>query len=485
MAEKHDLLILPNQGDSSIVLSETRSSLAARGRKEAKSLAARRAEVVYRAIVVIRKGEWYDQTGKPKTPFPPKFFGVVDRSGEFVVDPIYRAIEPFSGGLAAFSPSDVERRIYAASLDTQFSSDLGLWGYLDHKGEIIISPSFERARGFCEDVAAVSANGKWGFIRKNGSWVIRPQYDGALDFENGLACVRVGQKCGFIDKSGEFAIEPRFDLTFAFSEGLACAELGGKVGYIRRNGSFAIEPRFEGFDNGSLRGATSFRSGVARVVLGGKDCLVNQTGDFVLQSEDEQETIGDFNEGIAIVHEPGGNWHRGYYIDLNGQRILRDAGDDSDDLCAETLDAVEGFGEGLGVVAVSFVDFDHGSFALRRHADHRGGRRVHGYVDTQGQVVISPQFAEAKPFKNGLAAVKVDDESGKYGFIDKGGGVCIDAQFARVHDFASGMAAVALQSGREGKWGYVDQDGRIAVSCRFDWAHDFQEIAIWESGPGR
>jgi hypothetical protein len=245
------------------------------------------------------------------------------------------------------------------------------------------------------------------------------------------------------------------------------------VGYIRRNGNFAIEPRFEGFDNGSLRGATSFRSGVARVVLGGKDCLINQTGDFIFQSGDEEETIGDFNEGIAIVHEPGGNWDRGYYIDSNGQRILRDSADDSDDLGADALDAVEGFGEGLGVVAVSFVDFDNGSFALRRHADHR----VHGYVDTQGQMVIIPQFASAKPFKNGLAAVDVDG-SGKYGFIDKSGKVFLEAQFARVHDFANGIAAVALQSGREGKWGYVDQDGRIGVACRFDWVHDFQEIAI-------
>ena len=38
MADTHELLFLPNQGDSSIVLSETRSSLAARGRKDAANL---------------------------------------------------------------------------------------------------------------------------------------------------------------------------------------------------------------------------------------------------------------------------------------------------------------------------------------------------------------------------------------------------------------------------------------------------------------
>ncbi len=44
MADNHDLLILPNRGDSSIVLSETVSSLAARGRKDAASLMARISE---------------------------------------------------------------------------------------------------------------------------------------------------------------------------------------------------------------------------------------------------------------------------------------------------------------------------------------------------------------------------------------------------------------------------------------------------------
>ena len=44
MAEKHDLLILPNQGDSSIVFSETRSSLAARGRRDAADLTVRARE---------------------------------------------------------------------------------------------------------------------------------------------------------------------------------------------------------------------------------------------------------------------------------------------------------------------------------------------------------------------------------------------------------------------------------------------------------
>jgi len=44
MADKHELLILPNRGDSSVVLSETTSTLAARGRKDAAALMSRISE---------------------------------------------------------------------------------------------------------------------------------------------------------------------------------------------------------------------------------------------------------------------------------------------------------------------------------------------------------------------------------------------------------------------------------------------------------
>ncbi len=46
-----------------------------------------------------------------------------------------------------------------------------------------------------------------------------------------------------------------------------------------------------------------------------------------------------------------------------------------------------------------------------------------GYVNTEGKVVIKPEFDEAKSFSNGLAAVCKD---GKWGFIDPNGAVVIE-----------------------------------------------------------
>lgn len=49
-----------------------------------------------------------------------------------------------------------------------------------------------------------------------------------------------------------------------------------------------------------------------------------------------------------------------------------------------------------------------------------------GYVDAEGEVVIKPQYSDAKSFSNGLAAVCVD---GKWGFIDKNNEIVIECQF--------------------------------------------------------
>jgi len=473
MSDTHDLLILPQSSNSLLIRSDAHSSLVARGRVDANALAARRIERVLRAVIANRKGEPL-RTGKTKLP-PPRLYGVIDRSGEYVVDPIYKGVQPFSEGMAAYS-STVEKWVYASPLETLFNSDLGVWGYVNHNGQIVIGPAFERVREFSEDYAAAAIESKWGFIRKDGTWAIPPRYDGALSFRAGVACVRVGQKCGFIDKLGEFAIEPRFDLLLDFSEGLACVELNGKVGYIGRDGYFAIEPRFDPFE-GSLLGATSFQFGLAKVQLNGKDCLIGTGGNLLFQCAGG-ESIDDLREGFAIVHEAGDNQDLGFYIDSRGKKILSESPEYSDELDADVLDAVEGFGEGLGVVAASFATWHHGELLpLRRHAERAGSNRLFGYVSSTGQLAIFPQFASAKPFREGLAAVEPDESAG-HGFIDRSGNLAIEPKFTRVRDFANGMAPVAERGGIEGKWGFVDRDGNAVIDCRFDRVENFQEVKV-------
>ena len=68
-----------------------------------------------------------------------------------------------------------------------------------------------------------------------------------------------------------------------------------------------------------------------------------------------------------------------------------------------------------------------------------------GFVDTEGTVVIEPQFQQAKSFSCGLAAVY---DGQKWGFINRYGELAIDYQFLDVGYFTEeGVCPVSTVGG--------------------------------------
>jgi hypothetical protein len=104
------------------------------------------------------------------------------------------------------------------------------------------------------------------------------------------------------------------------------------------------------------------------------------------------------------------------------------------------------------------------SSALYLQAISRDGKW--GYADG-ANIVISPQFDDASPFSEGLAAVREGDS---WHFVDENGNRANDRDFVDVKSFAEGLAAVKLG----GLWGYIDHSGRMVVSPQFLAARDFR-----------
>jgi actin-like ATPase involved in cell morphogenesis len=104
----------------------------------------------------------------------------------------------------------------------------------------------------------------------------------------------------------------------------------------------------------------------------------------------------------------------------------------------------------------------------------------YGYIDSAGQLVIQPQFDFGGEYREGLAAVKINDQ---WGYIDQTGQITIPPQFDFSEDenqdddatnyrsFSEGLAAVRIN----GKWGYIDQTGEVVIEPKFMWAYDFSE----------
>ncbi len=152
-----------------------------------------------------------------------------------------------------------------------------------------------------------------------------------------------------------------------------------------------------------------------------------------------------------------------------------------------------------------------------------------GYADSEGRVVIKPQYGMAGSFsREGIAAV-VDEtgwafinrkgtvlvrpfitdngpdyfseglarymENGKFGFFNKRGGITIRAQYDFVLPFHEGLAAACVgcrfkrdgehSSVVNGKWGFIDRRGKWAIKPVYESVKDFKDGKALVSVNGR
>ena len=87
----------------------------------------------------------------------------------------------------------------------------GLCRYIDRQTRQEVIPArFERAMPFSEGVAAVRIEGRYGYIDHRGEIVIAPRFDLAGEFYQGLAAILVGDRVGIINRAGEIVVPAMF-----------------------------------------------------------------------------------------------------------------------------------------------------------------------------------------------------------------------------------------------------------------------------------
>lgn len=106
-------------------------------------------------------------------------------------------------------------------------------------------------------------------------------------------------------------------------------------------------------------------------------------------------------------------------------------------------------------------------------------KRSCGYIDQKGKFIIKPRFLDARNFNEGLAAVKVQTETGeRFGYIDSSGTLVIPATFEASDDFSNGLAWFGTEVskyGFVGKYGFIDRKGNIIVPANLAHAQSFSE----------
>jgi len=163
-----------------------------------------------------------EQNGRP---------GIIDRTGQEVVP-----FQFFSQGTfpTRFSEGLLNVEMDDRGLMQNSSVNRGRnWGFVDRSGQVVIPPRFKAAYPFADGLAPVLIEGrqrgnlieggKWGYINRTGEWVIPAEFDMASSFSEGRAVVVKGRRCGYIDTAGDWVVRPQYDVFScqSFKNGLA------------------------------------------------------------------------------------------------------------------------------------------------------------------------------------------------------------------------------------------------------------------------
>jgi hypothetical protein len=314
--------------------------------------------------------------------------GLIDRAGNWVVEPAYDSISNYGGkpGTPQFTGFVVSRR--------------GKYGLLDPSGNIVIAPALEPYKDPGAGRVRYNANGSVTFtlsgylfpmlcpdgriigLIDQKPWFFARNGDALILSEGEIAwpptcdtpiVVKVADQFSYVDSTLKPISNLKFEVAGRFRAGFAAAKLDGKFGLIRANGSWAVEPKFDAA--GPLEGNLALakladRAGVLDV----------GTGAWVTQeSFDGACSLG---RGIVGVMRDG----KMGAIDGNGGWLLAPLYD-----------------------RVSFNFFQDFS-PVRSHGKW-------GYVDAAGNT-IAAEFDQASQFERGAAWVK---SNGDWCAIDRRG----------------------------------------------------------------
>lgn len=96
-----------------------------------------------------------------------------------------------------------------------------------------------------------------------------------------------------------------------------------------------------------------------------------------------------------------------------------------------------------------------------------------GYADTEGQMVIPPQYADVQPFRDSVAWVRRQERE-TWELIDESGQQLIDTDsgWYGVGSFSEGLAWVSRDGA--GNWIAIDKSNRVVISTGFDDVRPFR-----------
>ena len=226
----------------------------------------------------------------------------------------------------------------------------------------------------------------------------------------------------------------------------------------------------------------------------GKYGYIDQTGKLIIDFKFEY--AHNFYDNRALVLFDG----KAYYINKKGKMLFEALLKPVKKLSSNDISS--------GLVDITytkdyFIDIPTFYFFSEKYAVcYDTTCHAFGYIDTKGKVVISPKFAIANSFREGLASVKLQDTSNfknntfysdilefnnnKFGYINSNGNFEIEPIFFNASDFSQGKAFVNIKAkNSKTESGYsLNLDGYVINKKGSTLSTNISNTLAWEYSDG-
>ena len=154
-------------------------------------------------------------------------YGVMDRSGNMILDLVYDKIE------------------YLKNSDYLKVFDGKRYGVIKINGEVVIPLNYDDIGEMSEDIIIARSGWMYGCYDKHGNEIVPCEYANIGEFSDGISIFSSSYKFGYMNSSGEVFIQPFADEAYPFSDGCARVVVDGLVGYVDMNGEWVVKPQYQ------------------------------------------------------------------------------------------------------------------------------------------------------------------------------------------------------------------------------------------------
>ncbi len=208
--------------------------------------------------------------------------GFVDAKGRLVIDTVYYWVRDFNKGMSVSS------------------KEPNKWGVMNKQGEWIVEPMYETASGYSGGVIDVKYNGKSAVISPAGRLISGPIYDEVGELSEGLIKVRQGDYYGYIDVHGNIYSKSVYNDARDFHCGVAVVKHGDDWCVLTNDDRFF---RYSAKDGTEF--IDDFHNGIARVKYKGKYGYVDANASWLFQPTAQEASSEISPDGYALVDITG------------------------------------------------------------------------------------------------------------------------------------------------------------------------------------